>query len=657
MTSHKFHINVLIFSIPLLLAAEQNEMWRSELYPQDWLPPVHTNFETNKLIQDFSYAGYHYGAVKLPEPYKPIFDAVARFHADPTGKRDSTSAIQRAIDAAEKAGGGVVFLPEGIYRIHPDEKESSCLTINSPKIILRGAGVDRTRLLNTERVMRNKSIIQVSSTVFGWELPSKRIKGAKRGTTPLSRDVTTPTRLIHVESTEDFATGDWVVLRADATEEFIEEHNSTEYWSGHNRALGGVRFLRQLKAVHPEVSAVEIDIPVRYYLKIRDQARMHQAPPLLEEVGLEDFSIANLENTQKDGWGEPDYKNDVSGSYEVHGCYAIRFINVRNAWARRIKSWHPEENKTKTHILANGIRCDWSRSITIEGCDFQWPQYGGGGGNGYMYRLNNSQEILVQRSAARNMRHGFDIANMSSSGNVLHECETQNTGYQGGGDGRTAGKGSDHHMFLSQSSLIDNCIADRDWFEARHRGTAGGIAHAQTSVHCVFWNTCGRSYEEKVRYIVRSQQARYGYVIGTRGDVYEVNIKSGAITAPIDHIEGIGKGDTLEPQSLYLDQLKRRVSKDFNEPPVVEISKPERVVFGVNKVAAKLHAAVIDDGRPTGKTDVSWDLLESPQPAQFKVISPTSALLGYVFPGEYLIKVIATDGALSNSVTRTVVIE
>lgn len=39
----------------------------------------------------------------------------APFHAAPDGKTDCTAAIQAAIDAVAKAGGGVVFLPEGRY--------------------------------------------------------------------------------------------------------------------------------------------------------------------------------------------------------------------------------------------------------------------------------------------------------------------------------------------------------------------------------------------------------------------------------------------------------------------------------------------------------------------------------------------------------------
>lgn len=45
------------------------------------------------------------------------FYSALEYGADPTGAVDSLSAIQDAIDAAETAGGGVVFLQEGTYKI------------------------------------------------------------------------------------------------------------------------------------------------------------------------------------------------------------------------------------------------------------------------------------------------------------------------------------------------------------------------------------------------------------------------------------------------------------------------------------------------------------------------------------------------------------
>ena len=42
-----------VFTLPL-----QAQTWRSSLYPVDWTPPDTASFHTDKLLQDFSYAGY-----------------------------------------------------------------------------------------------------------------------------------------------------------------------------------------------------------------------------------------------------------------------------------------------------------------------------------------------------------------------------------------------------------------------------------------------------------------------------------------------------------------------------------------------------------------------------------------------------------------------
>ena len=90
------------------LIATSSFAWRSELYPVDWAPPgAEKAFYTDKLIQDFSYAGYKRGEGSVPNKTGPIFDVVD-YGADPTGALDSTQAIQAAIDAAEANGEGVV---------------------------------------------------------------------------------------------------------------------------------------------------------------------------------------------------------------------------------------------------------------------------------------------------------------------------------------------------------------------------------------------------------------------------------------------------------------------------------------------------------------------------------------------------------------------
>ncbi|MGE9291158.1 MAG: glycosyl hydrolase family 28-related protein, partial [Puniceicoccales bacterium] len=94
--------------------------WRSSLYGEDWTPPADLNFSRDKFIQDYSYAGYARGEKPIPTMEDAPVLNVIDFGADPSGEKDSTSAIQRAIDtAAREDGPAVVYLPTGRYHVAP----------------------------------------------------------------------------------------------------------------------------------------------------------------------------------------------------------------------------------------------------------------------------------------------------------------------------------------------------------------------------------------------------------------------------------------------------------------------------------------------------------------------------------------------------------
>jgi hypothetical protein len=531
--------------------------WRSVLYGHDW-NPASKRFDRDKLIQDFSYAGYHRGEKPIPKISGPLFNVVTAYGADPTGVKDSTVAIQNAINAASEVG-GVVYLPAGTFRVKPPEGKFSALRIMR-KMVLRGAGKDRTFLFNDDYNMRRKNIITVQeSTAPVASTPgvSTNIPAASPGV-KITRDLLSPTMTIPVANVAGFARDDWVELRTDVSEPFVAEHNMGDYWGGKGNALGGVLFQRQITAVNAAAKTLTIDIPIRYYLKTRDRARVIKTQPSIEEVGLEDLSIGNREHPGTTGWEEPDY--DVAGksSYDVHVCYAVVFNRARNCWITNIATYRPTVNTGQVHILSDGVGLNNCRSITVANCDFQRPQYGGAGGNGYMYRLTNTQETLLENCAARYQRHGFVFSSMGTSGNVIHGGITEHTAIQASGSGKTMGRGSDHHQHLSQSNLIDGVTANQDLFTAHYRGFNGNV-HGQTSVHVVYWNLNGLAYYGTSNYFVLSEQARYGYVIGTRGPASGIKLSTKYRMLPVDHAEGIGQGDRLEPQSLYLDQRRRRL--------------------------------------------------------------------------------------------------
>jgi hypothetical protein len=183
-----------------------------------------------------------------------------------------------------------------------------------------------------------------------------------------------------------------------------------------------------------------------------------------------------------------------------------------------------------------------------------------------MIRFSQAADNLLVNVTAAHARHGFVFSFWGTTGNVLHRCTDADSGFQTGGDPdgaqRTLGKDSDHHMWFSHSNLMDQCVGRNSTWLAAHRPVGGSPAHGITAVHSVYWNTRGEGTTRAC--VVHSYQARYGYVIGTQGPVSTVrtnrenpNTPDG-ICDPEDHVEGVGQGETLEPASLYLDQVQRR---------------------------------------------------------------------------------------------------
>uniref|UniRef100_UPI0032DF7C1B glycosyl hydrolase family 28-related protein n=1 Tax=Azotobacter salinestris TaxID=69964 RepID=UPI0032DF7C1B len=69
---------------------------------------------------------------------------VKEYGAKGDGNTDDTDAIQAAIDAASKAGGGTVYLPAGEYRVSGgDEASDGALMIKS-NVYMAGAGMGQT---------------------------------------------------------------------------------------------------------------------------------------------------------------------------------------------------------------------------------------------------------------------------------------------------------------------------------------------------------------------------------------------------------------------------------------------------------------------------------------------------------------------------------
>jgi Pectate lyase superfamily protein len=108
-------------------------------------------------IPNVSFAGYRLG--ERP-PRRPGRISVLRYGAMPDGSANAAPAINRAIADVGEAGGGVVLVPAGTYRI------DDIIEIGYDNVVLRGDGSGRTTLFATRSL---EQIVGINRSRYGSE--------------------------------------------------------------------------------------------------------------------------------------------------------------------------------------------------------------------------------------------------------------------------------------------------------------------------------------------------------------------------------------------------------------------------------------------------------------------------------------------------------
>jgi hypothetical protein len=501
--------------------------WRSALYPEDWQPGF--TDDEGRFLHDFSYAGYHAGEQEIPDAIAGVEHSVLEFGADPSGAGDSTSAIQATINAVAQAGGGVVAIPAGSYRC------DDLLEVTSSDLVIRGAGPEQTLLWFTrEQDMTGRANLGVRGQV---------VYGVER---PLSVDGQPLAREVWVADAAGLNVGDSIGIGWVITEEFIADHGMTGTWMAFNGQWRPF-FRREVEAIDCSVRGcqITIDVPLRYPALIRDQASVRVETGYLREVGIEDLAVSTTV-----GW---------DAAWASDQAHAIALRGVADGWVRRVHSFMSEnDDGHERHLASGGILIEASKRVTIAESIMAKPQNRGDGGNGYLFEITRSNEILVRDCEAFEGRHNF-IQNwdFGTSGCVWLRNHSQggiaftNSSEQAGQLGY-----SEFHHSLAMANLVDDCVVEDGWQGVNRIGFSSGAGHSATQN--VFWHVQGGG-------MLRSFQFGWGYVIGSEGPEVVWHLEDGMIlfaaqgTEPEDWVEGVDMGATLEPPSLYEDQLAKRL--------------------------------------------------------------------------------------------------
>ena len=520
-------------SAPPPYRACPSDRWCSELYAPTWTPDQPATSD-GRFLHDFSYAGYRYGARPPADPPGAVHDVVKTYKADPTGKADASSAIQGAIAAASKAGGGIVYFPPGTYRI--DQR----LTVEASGVVLRGAGTS-----SVLRFPRKSGVAHSAHITFSGLVTRDSVR-------TLAADAPARAERVLLHGTDGLDVGDDVSVGFVITPEFIAEHGMEGTWKTFAGKYQTI-FRRKVVAIDRTKSPHEVtlDVPLRYPVKIRDGAGLQKETGYLREVGIEHLSVSDAV-AWSDAWAED----------RVH---VITMNDVADAWILDVHSvpapgatGQSASDETPYHLRSNGILVEDAKRVSILESSLENPQNRGSGGNGYLFEVSRTSEVLVADTVARRGRHNF-IQNwgFGNSGTVFLRCTSSGSELLSLIGGKlTPEKGaSEHHHSLAMATLVDSCQLD-DGFKFENRGAySDGAGHTGTG--SVVWRASGTG-------TITSKQYGWGYVIGTEPSVQvdtEVDAKTGAGTAPEDFVEGRDEGAKLFPPSLYEDQRARRLEQ------------------------------------------------------------------------------------------------
>ncbi|WP_052362527.1 glycosyl hydrolase family 28-related protein [Geminisphaera colitermitum] len=346
--------------------------------------------DTHPNIPNCSFAGYHYGETPLPENtatdapatrFAPRIN-VKNFAAKGDGNTDDTEAIRAALASVKPDTGGVIFFPNGRYKI------SGVLFVHTNKTVLRGETRDGVELIFTNPLDR---------AYHEWRIPPPDFRKQDRTNshwsymggliwfTPLKRGTTyfppdTPTEgifpavsrrafdgpalplspakrgdntvKIAAKNTDSnaFAAGDFVRLQQrDPGDYSLLKHlcgggSWADAFDWQNASYGGAwktpdpqTWIVEIAAVAHDKTTGETTLtlrqPLRFDVQTRWQPTVQKLIPLIRESGIENMTLRFLRDytwTPKDhhkesGWNAPFF------NYAVH-CWLrdVTMLDMEN---------------------------------------------------------------------------------------------------------------------------------------------------------------------------------------------------------------------------------------------------------------------------------------------------------------------------------------
>ena len=495
------YINFLLLFFTASISATESSLWQQFVKAK-------ANGE-EPILPDFSYAGYNYSQSDIPDLSSwPIFSVVNYGAVANDGKYDD-AAIQAAIDAAEAAGGGVVFFPAGRYMVSPNQNVGENIFIRSSNIVLKGAGKGATEIfMNNMKVKNGRHIFEISPLNLKEAKLTKVIEQANR-----------ESYLIRVADASKLQVGQHILLRTDSPD-FAKSYYAPQIiapeWTRLLTTGFALRELHTVAAING--NTITLGEPLHTTLYMGSTPIEVRNYNMINNVGIEDILF-------KGNWDSYP-ESFVHHQDEIHdyAWNAIRFDNVHNGWIRNteFKDWN------------QGIFIDGSSALTLENLAFT-------GKKGHMsVHVRRSYGVLIKdvEDLAGN-RHGPSVG-YSNAGTVFLRYQMSPIQY------------IDSHSGSPYATLMDGVS------NGRFSGNGGPhVSYPHHGKHFVAWNFVVEGGPDSYDFWSRKRNSHtfaMPYFVGLQGKNITMTEGSYAANELANQI--------AEPQSLFEAQLALRLAKN-----------------------------------------------------------------------------------------------
>ena len=279
-----------VLSVSITGCAVATKVQNSNSNPSKLFEQYKKNKESS-ILPDFSYVGYHYGNEPIPSVNNYKVFNVTDFGAIADDTLSDKAAIQKAINAANKNGSGIVLFPKGKFLVNEESDDPGSIISKGSKIIFRGSGSGAN---GTELFMKNN--LPPKNPEQMWTVPPLFIftsvgKDEKIGNTIGITKKGAFT--LQLNSTKGLAKGDWILLKTlNNSPEFINEelapYHADERWTYLIDKGVDYKLYYRIAKVDGSIITLEAPLPCNVDAKYNwEVLRFANA----EEVGIENIAF------------------------------------------------------------------------------------------------------------------------------------------------------------------------------------------------------------------------------------------------------------------------------------------------------------------------------------------------------------------------------